>query len=85
MMTHDLELKMPEMLFDGATFRVTPRGFEGDGALVKLEMIPKEIDENRPTGRIFFKKISKFVKSKCTQPHIRFLVNWSYTAPASTI
>lgn len=66
MMTHNLELKMPEILFDGATFRITPRAFEGEGALIKLEMIPKELDENQGTGRILFKKISKFLKSKCT-------------------
>lgn len=66
MMTHNLEMKMPDMVFDGATFRVTPRGFDGDGAIVKLEMIPKEFEENQPTGRLLFKKISKFIKSKCT-------------------
>lgn len=66
MMTHNLELKMPEMLFDGATFRITPRAFEGDGALVKLEMIPKALEEDRPTGRFLLKKISKLLKSKFT-------------------
>lgn len=71
-----MELKMPDMMFDGATFRVTPRGFEGDGALVKLEMIPKEVDENRPTGRILFKKISKFLKSKCARSRLQTLVSW---------
>jgi len=63
MMTHDLELKMPEILFDGATFRITPRGFDGDGALVKFEMIPKSLDEAEP--RLFgLKKIKKLFKSK---------------------
>lgn len=83
MMSHNMELKMPDMMFDGATFRITPRGFEGDGALVKLEMIPKEVDENRPTGRILFKKISKFLKSKCARSRLQSLVSW-LTAPAST-
>lgn len=72
MMTHNLELKMPEMLFDGATFRITPRAFEGDGALVKFEMIPKALQETEsgPQGRLFGlkKHISKFLKSKCTIP-----------------
>lgn len=71
MMTHDLEMKMPEILFDGATFRVTPRGFDGDGALIKLEVIPKALEEVQPEARLFGlkKKISKtfhFLKSKCT-------------------
>lgn len=65
-------MKMPEILFDGATFRLTPRGFDGDGALIKFEMIPKELDDIQPEGRLFGlkKKISKtfhFLKSKCTQ------------------
>lgn len=78
MMSHNVEMKMPEMMFEGATFRVTPRGFEGDGALVKLEMIPKEVDENQPTGRILFKKISKFLKSKCAPSRPISLVSWPY-------
>lgn len=76
MMSHNMELQMPDMMFDGATFRITPRGFEGDGALVKLEMIPREVDENRPTGRILFKKISKFLKSKCARSRLQSLVSW---------
>lgn len=83
MMTHNLEMKMPEIMFDGATFRVTPRGFDGDGALIKLEVIPKALEEVQPEARLFGlkKKISKtfhFLKSKCTQsPDQNFvLVNW---------
>lgn len=74
MMTHNLELKMPDILFDGATFRITPRAFEGEGALVKFEMIPKSFEEDNQleTGRLFGlkKHISKFLKSKL---HIPFL------------
>ena len=65
LMTHNLELKMPDMLFDGATFRVSPKSFEGDGALVKLELVPKvpKITERtleKNTPRILFKKISEY-------------------------
>lgn len=64
MMTHNLELQMPETFFDGATFKISPRAFEGNGALVHLELVPKEIveDESRgPAGfpKIFKKKIRK--------------------------
>lgn len=58
LMTHDIELKLPEILFNGATFRISPRSFEGNGALVKLEFMPKTSDALE-TGRIFFKKMSK--------------------------
>lgn len=61
MMSHNMELKLPETFFDGATFRVTPRAFEGNGALVKVEFIPRSLVEARghSSGRILFKKISE--------------------------
>lgn len=57
LMTHDIELKMPEILFNGATFRISPRAFDGSGALVKLELMPRS--DSQESGRILFKKISK--------------------------
>lgn len=64
MMTHNLELKLPDMFFDGATFKISPRSIEGDGALVKLEFIPKDLADTIGSGRIFLKKISKFFLGK---------------------
>lgn len=72
MMTHNVELKMPDMIFDGATFRITPRAFEGDGALVKLEMIPRSLEEARTGGRFLLKKISKLLLSKYLPIHLAF-------------
>lgn len=63
LMTHDVEVPLPEMLFEGSTLKVSPRAFEGEGVLVKLDLIPKQIQEF-PTGRIFFKKISKSPNDK---------------------
>jgi Protein of unknown function (DUF1676) len=59
--THDMEVKMPDMMFDGATFRISPRSIEGNGMIAKLEFIPKPVIESRAVGtpRIFLKKISK--------------------------
>lgn len=63
LMTHDIELKMPDMMFDGATFRISPRSIEGNGALVKLELIPKAIAQVKEnTGRILFKPLKKISK-----------------------
>lgn len=66
-MTHDMELKLPEILFDGATFRVSPRSIEGNGALVHLELIPKAASQLRQelkaeAGRILFKPLKKISK-----------------------
>lgn len=52
MMTHDVVIRMPEYLFDGALLKVSPRTFDGDAAVIKLDTFPGQ-------GRIFFKKISK--------------------------
>ena len=64
MVTHDYDLKMPEMMFDGATFRISPRSFEGNGLIAKLELVPRTEIESRAAGtpRILFKKISMYMK-----------------------
>lgn len=56
-MTHDIELKLPEMMFDGATFRISPQSMEGNGVIAKLELIPKQQSEARLAGKILMKKI----------------------------
>ncbi|KRT83843.1 hypothetical protein AMK59_3408 [Oryctes borbonicus] len=57
MMTHDLVVRLPEYFFDGALLKVSPRTFEGGGAIIKLDTFPGQ-------GRIFFKKIKKFISNK---------------------
>lgn len=65
-MTHDVEFKLPEMMFDGAKFKISPRSIEGNGALVKIEFLPRvdkrslQLDTNTASPRLLFKKISKF-------------------------
>jgi hypothetical protein len=53
-MPHDLVLQLPEMLFDGAVVRISPKSIEEDGAMFKLEL-NKERNDARE-GRILFKK-----------------------------
>lgn len=56
-----MDVKLPEIMFDGATFRITPRSIEGNGIVAKLEYIPKTEVESRnsDTARFLKKKISK--------------------------
>lgn len=58
-----MDVKLPEIMFDGATFRISPRSIEGNGIIAKLEYIPKTEIEGRSTAsdmaRLFKKKISK--------------------------
>lgn len=63
---------MPEIMFDGATFRVSPRAIEGNGIIAKLELLPKqELQERMDSSpRIFFKKISEFDYNHSAMQHI---------------
>jgi hypothetical protein len=56
-----MDVKLPEIMFDGATFRISPRAIEGNGIVAKLEYIPKSEIEGRSSdfGRLFKKKISE--------------------------
>lgn len=58
-MTHDMELDLPEIVFNGATFRISPRSIEGNGIIAKLELIPKQLVKARLAGAMIKKKISK--------------------------
>ncbi|XP_049288068.1 uncharacterized protein LOC125766294 isoform X2 [Anopheles funestus] len=67
MLTHDVSVQMPEVMFDGAIFRIQPRAIEGNGMIAKLEFVPRtELAEARGHGtpRILFKKIKKFFQNK---------------------
>lgn len=64
MVTHNMDVKLPEIMFDGATFRISPRSIEGNGIIAKLEYIPNTSTEVEGRGyddmaRLFKKKISK--------------------------
>ncbi|XP_019870366.2 uncharacterized protein LOC109598904 [Aethina tumida] len=61
LMTHNLELQLPETVFQGAVLKLSPRSVEGNGALVKMEFLPPpDYEENVEQGRTI-KKIKKFL------------------------
>ncbi|CAH2268243.1 jg22302 [Pararge aegeria aegeria] len=62
LMTHDMKVTLPEMLFDGATLKVSPRALTKTGALVHIDLEPS--DNHVGHGRIFFHKIKKYIKKK---------------------
>lgn len=72
LVTHNYDVQLPEIMFDGARFRLQPRSIEGNGIIAKLELIPKSEIEARSTStssiddaaRLFKKKISKKL-NKC--------------------
>lgn len=59
LMTHDVELQLPDVFFDGGVFRISPRSFDGDGTLVKLDILRGDVKNPNGEGRIFLKKLSK--------------------------
>lgn len=58
LMTHDLEIQLPETLFLGSSIKVSPRNFDSSGAEIKFEVIPRSLHNSVGEGRLF-KKISK--------------------------
>ncbi|EFA10563.1 uncharacterized protein Osi17 [Tribolium castaneum] len=62
LMTHDMEVQLPETMFQGSVLKISPRAFEGNGALVKLEIQPKEV-QGIAEGRLF-KKLKNFISEK---------------------
>lgn len=58
-MTHDVEVQLPEIMFNGATFRISPRSIEGNGVIAKLELIPKQIQVQGRFAGIIKKKIGE--------------------------
>ncbi|XP_034663103.1 uncharacterized protein LOC117898051 isoform X2 [Drosophila subobscura] len=73
-MTHDLEVDLPEVMFNGATFRISPRAIEGNGIIAKLELIPKQVVKARLAGMIIQKKIQKFLRSKIVLSFLALLL-----------
>lgn len=62
LMQHNVEMHMPDMLFDGATIKISPRAFEGNGALLHFEIVPAAKKLQDASRLLFkpFKKISEW-------------------------
>ncbi|XP_013185002.2 uncharacterized protein LOC106130651 [Amyelois transitella] len=61
LVTHDMKMRLPEFLFDGAILKISPRALTKTGALVHIDLEPREQKEE---GRLFFHKIKKMLKRK---------------------
>ncbi|KAM3960633.1 DUF1676 domain-containing protein Osi17 [Aphomia sociella] len=71
MVTHDMKLRLPEFFFHGATLKISPRALTKTGALVHIDLEPRDIAGQ---GRIFFHKIKKFVKRKLVMAAIAIIL-----------
>ncbi|XP_049880627.1 uncharacterized protein LOC126377047 [Pectinophora gossypiella] len=61
LVTHDMKVKLPELFFHGATLKVSPRALTKTGALVHIDIEPRDSEGH---GRLFFHKIKKYIKRK---------------------
>ncbi|XP_058463945.1 uncharacterized protein LOC131438138 isoform X1 [Malaya genurostris] len=67
MLTHDVNVRLPEIMFDGAILRIEPRSIEGNGMVAKMEFVPRTALQSREgitEPRILFKKIKKLFTGK---------------------
>lgn len=77
LVTHNMDVKLPEIMFDGATFRISPRSIEGNGIIAMLEYIPKtDIEARGDEGDStrFFKKIKKISECWATISKVKGLM-----------
>ncbi|CAH1154260.1 unnamed protein product [Phaedon cochleariae] len=82
LMTHDLELQLPETFFSGTTLKISPRSVDdssdGVGTLVKLELFNKEAEGRSSNsigeGRIFIKKIQEYIGERLLLAFLAILV-----------
>lgn len=63
LMTHDLEVALPEGLLPNSVLKIAPRGFGNSGALVNLEIVSTDLEDARAMeeGGRTFKKIRKLL------------------------
>nr|XP_034179161.1 uncharacterized protein LOC117603791 [Osmia lignaria] len=59
--TRDYEIRLPDFFFEGAAIKISPREVDENGALVRLDFGQQRLQSE---GRIFFKKIKKFIQNK---------------------
>lgn len=66
LMTHDLELVLPRLMFGGGAIKIEPKSFvegsetEEEGVMVKVVFKPPPSETEASTGRLFH-EISKFL------------------------
>ncbi|XP_063988604.1 uncharacterized protein LOC135168405 [Diachasmimorpha longicaudata] len=59
--TRDYELQLPELFFENSRIKISPREIDENGALVRIDFGQRAVEEQ---GRLFFKKIRKFIQNR---------------------
>ncbi|VVC90288.1 unnamed protein product [Leptidea sinapis] len=61
LMTHDMKVTLPEVMFHGASLKISPRALTKSGALIHVDLEPKE---TQSVGRFFHKIMVKLIALK---------------------
>ncbi|XP_012345418.1 uncharacterized protein LOC100864054 [Apis florea] len=72
--TRDYEIQLPDFFFEGATIKLSPREVDENGALVRVDFGQSGEVENQQQGRLFFKKIKKFIQNKLLTSFLALLL-----------
>ncbi|XP_011314402.1 uncharacterized protein Osi17 [Fopius arisanus] len=59
--TRNYELQLPEFFFDNSRITISPKEIDESGALVRIDFGKNGVEEE---GRLFFKKIRKFIQNR---------------------
>ncbi|KAF7279545.1 hypothetical protein GWI33_007064 [Rhynchophorus ferrugineus] len=76
LMTHDVELSLPDTLFPNSVLKISPRGFQNQGTLLNVQIVPEDIptDVDNVGESRTIKKIQKFISEKLIYAIIAILV-----------
>lgn len=69
--TRDYEVQLPDFFFEGATIKLSPREVDENGALVRVDFGQSGVENQ---GRLFFKKIRKFIQNKLLTSFLALLL-----------
>ncbi|XP_029160674.1 uncharacterized protein LOC114932567 isoform X2 [Nylanderia fulva] len=70
--TRNYQIQLPQFFFEGTTVKISPREIDETGALLRVDFGNQEVGQQE--GRIFFKKIKKFVQNKLLTSFLALLL-----------
>ncbi|KAL6432045.1 hypothetical protein ACFW04_006631 [Cataglyphis niger] len=70
--TRNYEIQLPQFFFQGATVKISPREIDENGALLRVDFADQQIAQEE--GRIFFKKIRKFIQNRLLTSFLALLL-----------
>lgn len=70
--TRNYEIQLPQFFFEGATVKISPREIDENGALLRVDFGNQQVVQEE--GRIFFKKIKKFIQNRLLTSFLALLL-----------